>query len=72
MKMAANTAVERDSPVVAPRAPNTLPEAPAPKPAPASAPRPRCRSTSATIASEANTWTIVNTVRSMSLPDHLI
>ena len=34
-------AVARDSAVVAPRAPNTVPEAPAPKPAPASAPLPR-------------------------------
>ena len=49
MKIAANIAVMRDSPVVAPRAPNTVPDAPAPKPAPASAPLPRCNSTSATI-----------------------
>ena len=34
-------------PVLAPRAPNTVPEAPAPKPAPASAPLPRCTSTRA-------------------------
>ena len=45
MKIAANTAVARDSAVRAPRAPNTVPEAPAPKPAPASAPLPRCSST---------------------------
>jgi len=32
MKMAANTAVARDRAVRAPRAPNTVPEAPAPKP----------------------------------------
>src|SRR5271170_4874981 len=41
MNIAANTAVVRDSAVVAPRAPNTVPDAPAPKPAPASAPLPR-------------------------------
>jgi hypothetical protein len=34
----------------APRAPNTVPEAPAPKPDPACAPEPRCISTSAMIA----------------------
>ena len=34
---------------VAPRAPNTVPEAPAPKPAPASAPLPRWSSTSTTM-----------------------
>lgn len=41
MKTAANTAVARDNAVRAPRAPNTVPEAPDPKPAPASAPLPR-------------------------------
>ena len=41
MKMAAKIAVARDSAVLAPRAPNTVPDAPAPKPAPASAPLPR-------------------------------
>ena len=46
MNTAARIAVARDSAVVAPRAPNTVPEAPAPKPAPASAPLPRCISTS--------------------------
>ena len=50
MNIAASTAVARDSAVLAPRAPNTVPEAPAPKPAPASAPLPRWSSTSATIA----------------------
>ena len=50
MKIAARIAVARDSAVLAPRAPNTVPEAPAPKPAPASAPLPRWSSTSATIA----------------------
>src|SRR5262249_22980252 len=49
MKIAANTAVARDNAVVAPRAPNTVPEAPAPKPAPASAPLPRWSSTRPTI-----------------------
>ena len=60
MKTAASTAVERDSPVVAPRAPNTLPDAPAPKPAPASAPRPRCSSTSATMPIDTKTWMMVS------------
>src|SRR5580658_3074314 len=45
MKIAAKIAVARDSAVVAPRAPKTVPEAPAPKPAPASAPLPRWSST---------------------------
>ena len=49
----ASTAVVRDRNEADPRAPNTVPEAPAPKPAPASAPRPRCSSTSATIAERA-------------------
>jgi hypothetical protein len=66
MKTAAKTAVARDKPVVAPRAPKTLPDAPAPNPAPASAPRPRCNSTSAMIAREENTWTMVSAVNNMS------
>ena len=41
MKIAAKIAVARDRAVLAPRAPKTVPEAPAPKPAPASAPLPR-------------------------------
>ena len=49
MNNAARMAVARDSAVLAPRAPNTVPEAPAPKPAPASAPLPRCSSTSPTM-----------------------
>jgi hypothetical protein len=52
MKIAAKIAVARDSAVLAPRAPKTLPEAPAPKPAPASAPLPRCISTSPIIAAQ--------------------
>ena len=50
MNTPAKIAVVRDSAVVAPRAPNTVPEAPAPKPAPASAPLPRWSSASAMIA----------------------
>src|SRR5580698_506385 len=50
MKIPAKIAVARESAVVAPRAPNTVPEAPAPKPAPASAPLPRCSSTSPMMA----------------------
>src|SRR5512135_1716040 len=46
----ASTAVVRDRNEAEPRAPNTVPEAPAPKPAPASAPLPRCSSTRPTIA----------------------
>jgi hypothetical protein len=40
MKIATKMAVARDNAVDAPRAPKTVPEAPAPKPAPASAPFP--------------------------------
>ena len=67
MNTAAKMAVARDSAVRAPRAPNTVPDAPAPKPAPASAPLPRCSSTSAMIAKAANTWMIVNAMRNMFL-----
>src|SRR5947207_6858698 len=59
MKIAASTAVARDSAVVAPRAPNTVPEAPAPKPAPASAPLPRCSRTRPMMARAENSCTIV-------------
>src|SRR5256714_10962858 len=59
MKIAARMAVARDSAVVAPRAPNTVPEAPEPKPAPASAPLPRCSSTSNTMAIAENNCTKV-------------
>src|SRR5438105_2997756 len=59
MKIAARMAVARDSAVVAPRAPNTVPEAPEPKPAPASAPLPRCSSTSSTMAMAENNCTNV-------------
>ncbi len=52
MKTAAKIAVARDSAVLAPRAPNTVPEAPAPKPAPASAPLPRWISTRKMIATQ--------------------
>ena len=55
MKIAAKMAVARDSAVLAPRAPNTVPEAPAPKPAPASAPLPRCSSTRPMIATAEST-----------------
>ena len=54
MNTAARIAVARDSAVPAPRAPNTVPEAPAPKPAPASAPLPRWISTSADDATAAD------------------
>src|SRR3984893_1456235 len=59
MEIAARMAVARDSAVVAPRAPNTVPEAPAPKPAPASAPLPRCSRTSRTMAIAENNCTKV-------------
>jgi len=39
----------------APRAPNTVPEAPAPKPEPAAAPEPRCISTITMMASATST-----------------
>src|ERR1044071_1974363 len=68
MKIAANTAVMRDSPVVAPRAPNTVPDAPAPKPAPASAPLPRCNSTRPTMNSADSTCKIVRIDRNISFP----
>jgi len=55
MKIAAKIAVARDSAVLAPRAPKTVPEAPAPNPAPASAPLPRCRSTRPMIAAQQTT-----------------
>ncbi len=65
MNIAANTAVARDSPVVAPRAPKTVPDAPEPKPAPASAPLPRCSRTRPTIPKQLKTWTMVRMVRNM-------
>src|SRR5512135_2157110 len=46
----------RDRNEAEPRAPNTVPEAPAPKPAPASAPLPRCSSTRPTMAAANSTW----------------
>ena len=49
----ARTAVVRERELAEPRAPNTVPDAPAPKPAPASAPLPRCRSTIPMIANRA-------------------
>jgi hypothetical protein len=52
MKIAAKIAVARDSAVLAPRAPKTVPDAPAPKPAPASAPLPRCSRTRPMIAAQ--------------------
>ncbi|MNY83719.1 hypothetical protein D3C86_2266830 [compost metagenome] len=42
--------VDLDRKLDAPRAPNTVPEAPAPKPEPAAAPAPRCIRISAIIA----------------------
>src|SRR5690606_31056395 len=45
----ASSAVVLDRKFAEPRAPKTVPDAPAPKPVPASAPLPRCRSTSPTI-----------------------
>src|SRR3984893_18229442 len=65
MKIAARMAVARDSAVVAPRAPNTVPEAPAPKPAPASAPLPRCSSTSRMMANAENNCTKVRIRRNI-------
>src|SRR6059058_4510720 len=65
MKIAASTAVARDSAVVAPRAPNTVPEAPAPKPAPASAPLPRCSRTRPMMARAENSCTIVRIQRNI-------
>src|SRR5260370_21882418 len=65
MKIAARMAVARDSAVVAPRAPNTVPEAPAPKPAPASAPLPRCSSTSRMMAIAENNCTKVKIRRNI-------
>ena len=41
MKIATKIAVARESAVLAPRAPKTVPDEPEPKPAPASAPLPR-------------------------------
>jgi len=46
---AASVAVVRDRNDADPRAPNTVPDAPAPKPAPASAPLPRCSNTRPTM-----------------------
>src|SRR5579863_4167730 len=68
MNSAARIAVARESAVVAPRAPNTVPEAPAPKPAPASAPLPRCSSTSETIPIAQNSWMISRNVCSIAGP----
>ncbi len=45
----ASTPVARDKKFAEPRAPKTVPDAPAPKPVPASAPLPRCSSTRPTI-----------------------
>src|SRR5687767_10683738 len=56
MNNAASVAVVRDRNDAEPRAPNTVPEAPAPKPAPASAPLPLCSSTSATMAAAISRW----------------
>src|ERR1700676_3084537 len=68
MKIAARIAVARDSAVLAPRAPNTVPEAPAPKPAPASAPLPRWSSTSATMAAAQKKWMIISNVCNIWVP----
>src|ERR1700739_4693806 len=65
MKIAANTAVARESAVWGPRAPNTVPEAPAPKPAPASAPLPRCSSTRPMMAAAENSCTNVRIQRNI-------
>ena len=46
----AQTAVAREKKLAEPRAPNTVPDAPAPNAAPASAPLPRCSSTSTMIS----------------------
>jgi hypothetical protein len=55
MKIATKMAVARDNAVDAPRAPKTVPEAPAPNPAPASAPLPFCSSTRPMMAKHENT-----------------
>src|SRR5579883_2730838 len=60
---AANTAVSLENSVAVPRAPNTVPEAPAPNPAPASAPLPRCSSTRPMIISASNRCTIMRAKR---------
>jgi hypothetical protein len=49
--------VSLENKVLAPRAPNTVPEAPDPKPAPASAPLPRCMSTKKMIINASNKCT---------------
>jgi hypothetical protein len=51
----ASIAVVRDRNEAEPRAPNTVPEAPAPNPAPASAPLPRWSSTSVMIDAASST-----------------
>jgi len=65
MNTAAKMAVARDKAVPAPRAPNTVPEAPAPKPAPASAPFPRWISTSRMITIAQKNCTKVNARRNI-------
>src|SRR5690606_36345003 len=49
--------VDLDRKLDAPRAPNTVPEAPAPKPEPAAAPEPRCIRISAIMATATTTYT---------------
>jgi hypothetical protein len=67
MKIATKMAVARDNAVDAPRAPKTVPEAPAPKPAPASAPLPFCSSTRPIMAKHENTCTMVKITLSIGL-----
>ena len=62
----ASTAVAREKNVAEPRAPNTVPEAPAPNPVPASAPLPRCSSTRATIKAAIDTCVIKTIVCNIS------
>src|SRR5678815_3443453 len=58
----ASTPVLRDRNVAAPRAPNTVPEAPPPKPEPACAPAPRCRRISTLMPIATSTYTKLNNV----------
>src|SRR5262249_14365257 len=72
MNTAAMMAVARESAVVAPRAPNTVPEAPEPKPAPASAPLPRWSSTRPTMANADSNCTTVRKLRNHIANSHLL
>ena len=69
-KATANHLVVLDRKLDAPRAPNTVPEAPPPKPEPAAAPEPRCIRISAIMAIATSTYTTLtscNTIGSDSV-----